>query len=90
MAPAACTGCPSELMPQLFTLMRALRQCHTATGKTQSRDAAMESSGNSDAVKGNSDQWESATQQKVVGPIQLEQCLSSWRSASPFLDSLTA
>lgn len=49
----------------------------------------MESGGNSDGVKGNSDQWESAAQQKVVGPIQLEQCLSGWRSVSPFLDSLT-
>lgn len=31
----------------------------------------MESSRHPDAVKGNTDWWESATQQKVVAPIQL-------------------
>lgn len=53
------------------------------------QDVAVESSRHSDAVKGNADWWDSATQQKAGGAVQLEQCLFSWRSVSPFLDCIT-
>lgn len=74
MAPAACTGCPSELRPQLFVPMRILRQFHIATGKTQGRDVAVESSRHPDAVKGNTAWREAAALQKV---------LSSWSRVYP-------